>query len=298
MRNLCPAFVFAFLLAPLAVLAAKKGQVAPATTAAVSDTAKSVPDTLVPVIPVVPMAAPAAPAESLETGKAQGAGDTTSASPGASTVPPAAAAAATAPDATQAAAEPPVRSSRALFQDYSLVARQYAFGVAAEAVAGALGFFIGSAVETAFVGEEDAHKGTLSFTEIRYDNFSGAFWGASIAGFFGSALTVYFTGQSDEEEGGFFWTLVGTALAGAGALYVADLMGAEEDPDWKPFVPLLAIPTAGGILGFSTSRWFSDRKRESIMGPDAGLRLHAPTLGMNFTPDGERIQLQALNLSF
>jgi hypothetical protein len=189
-------------------------------------------------------------------------------------------------------------SSRALFPDYSLVARQYAFGIAGQAVAGALGFFIGSAMETAIAGEEDAHQGTLSFTGIRYDNFQGAFWGAATGALFGSSLTVYFTGQSDEENGSYFWTLVGTGLAGAGALYVADLMDVEREPDWKPFIPLLGIPSLGGVLGFGISRWFNDRKRESIMGPDAGLRLHPPRLAIGRVAGVDRFHLQALNLSF
>lgn len=193
---------------------------------------------------------------------------------------------------------PPGPSKRPFFNDYGLVAREYTLGVAGQVVAGALGFFIGSAIETAFAGEEKAHKGTLTFTGIRYDNFYGAFWGGTVGGFMGSTLTTYFTGQSDEEDGGFFWTLVGTGLAGAGGLYAAHLMGVNDAVDWTPFVPLLAIPTAGGVLGFNFSRWFSDKKRESIMGPDAGLHLNAPTVGWAMTPTGERFQLQALNLSF
>ncbi|HLP42788.1 MAG TPA: hypothetical protein VK465_14860, partial [Fibrobacteria bacterium] len=137
-------------------------------------------------------------------------------------------------DRTAVPTLPPPPASRALINDWPLAARQYGFGIAGQAVAGALGFFIGSAIETAFEGEDNAHKGTLSFSEIRYDNFHGAFWGASMAGMLGSSLTVYFTGQSDEEDGGFFCTMVGAGLAGAGALYVAHLMGVNDEPDWKP----------------------------------------------------------------
>jgi hypothetical protein len=178
------------------------------------------------------------------------------------------------------------------------VGREYLFGVVGQTVAGALGFFIGSAIETAIAGDEDAHKGTLSFTGIRYDNFYGAFWGGTLGGLAGSSLAVYFTGQSDEEDGGFWWTTIGTAAAGAGGLYVAHLMGVNDDVDWKPFIPLLAIPTAGGVLGFNVSRWFSDRKRVRIMGPDTGVRIHPPRLALGWDGQGERVQLQALNLTF
>lgn len=279
MRNLCLVFVLAFLQAPALVSAADQAAPGTDTTASaaktVPDSAKVVPDTSSPAVSVPEAPAPSAPA-------------------------PADAASSVTATATAAAAAKDVQqpSSRALFQDYSLVSQQYLFGVAAQAVAGALGFFIGSGLETALVGEEEAHQGTLSFTGIRYDNFYGAFWGGTIGGFLGSSMAVYFTGQSNEEDGGYFWTLVGTALAGSGALYLADLMGVEEEVDWKPFIPLLAIPSAGGVLGFSVSRWFSDRKRESVMGPDAGIRVHPPRLAMALTPDGERFQLQALNLSF
>lgn len=283
MRNLCLAVVLALLQAAGTVFAAEGAVPAPVGDSAAAvpllakDSAKAVPDSSkAAAAPITPAAAP----ESLETTPAPA---------------PAAAATGIAAAPSAAAVQP---SSRALFQDYTLVSQQYVFGVVAQAVAGALGFFIGSGLETAIAGEEEAHQGTLSFTGIRYDNFYGAFWGGTIGGFMGSSLAVYFTGQSNEEDGGYFWTLFGTALAGTGALYLADLMGVEEEVDWKPFIPLLAIPSAGGVLGFSVSRWFSDRKRESVMGPDAGIRVHPPRLAMSLTPDGERFQLQALNLSF
>ena len=280
MRNLCLVFVLAFLQVPALVSAAEPAAPGTDTTASVSqpapDSAKVVPDTTSPAVSAPETPAPSAPAAPPDAASAVAATST---------------AAAAAKDIQQP-------SSRALFQDYGLVSQQYLFGVAAQVVAGTLGFFIGSGLETAISGEEEAHQGTLSFTGIRYDNFYGAFWGASIGGFVGSSLAIYFTGQSNEEDGGYFWTLFGTALAGSGALYLADLMGVEDEVDWKPFIPLLAIPSAGGVVGFSVSRWFSDRKRESIMGPDAGIRVHLPRLAMALTPDGERFQLQALNLSF
>lgn len=292
MRNLCPAFVLAFFLAPAWVSAADKVVPGPDTTvsspAVAQDSAKSVPDTSKSAASAPEVIESASP----DTSKAPEA----TAAPAASATPDASATTAAAATATAAEVRQP--SSRALFQDYSLVSQQYLFGVLAQAVAGTLGFYIGSGLETAIAGEEEAHQGTLSFTGIRYDNFYGAFWGASIGGFLGSSLAVYFTGQNNEEDGGYFWTLFGTVLAGSGALYLADLMGVEEEVDWKPYLPLLAIPSAGGVLGFSISRWFSDRKRESIMGPDARIRVHPPRLAMALTPEGERFQLQALNLSF
>lgn len=271
MRNLC--LVFAFTLN----LAIAADPVVP------PDSAKAVPDTSGAAAPVI---------ETLDTART-GAGqpETPAAAPVAGTAD-------TLGSAPASTASAPANTSRPIFKDFPLVAREYLFGAVGQTVAGALGFFIGSAIETAFAGEEDAHKGTLSFTGIRYDNFYGAFWGATTSGFLGSTLAVYFTGQSDEEDGGFAWTLLGTSLAGAGALYTAHLMGVNDEVDWKPFLPLLAIPTAGGVVAFNLSRWFSDRKRESIMGPDAGLHIHPPRLAWAMTPEGERFQIQALNLSF
>lgn len=252
------------------------------------DTAKTVPSAA---------AAPAVPAPSVAAAPVDSAQpvDSAAATPLATTPAEPVDSASMAPVAVL---PPPNPTSRALFPDYGLVGRQYAFGIVGQAVAGALGFFIGSAIETAIEGEEEAHKGTLSFTGIRYDNFYGAFWGASTGGLFGSSLATYFTGQSDEDDGGFFWTMVGTGIAGAGACYAATLMGVNDDVDWTPFIPLLAIPTAGGVVGFHVSRWFSDRKRERIMGPDAGLTLHPPRLAWSPAPGGDRFHFQALNLSF
>lgn len=274
MRNAC--LFFAFILNLALAQPATPGAPVAAPAAAQGDSGKSAVDTLVADSTAAPVKA-----ETLE-------GTTPEANPAPTDIT-------AAPPGIQPA---PAASKRPLFNDYGVVAREYTLGVAGQVVAGALGFFIGSAIETAFAGEEEAHKGTLSFTGIRYDNFYGAFWGGTLGGFMGSSLTTYFTGQSEEEDGSYFWTLVGTGLAGAGGLYAAHLMGVNDDVDWKPFVPLLAIPTAGGVLGFNLSRWFSDKKRESIMGPDAGLHLHAPRLGWAMTPTGERFQLQALNMSF
>lgn len=298
MRNLCLVFAFTSSLALAAGPTPSK------------EAAKTVPDTIAqkPVSPVAaPAVAPASPAE-----VAPSAPDTSTSA--ASTPPPETldtAAASVAQDSGAAqdsnsvasnklsvATLPPPPPNRALFPDVSLAAREYVFGALGQTVAGALGFFIGSAIETAIAGDEDAHKGTLSFTGIRYDNFYGAFWGGTMGALMGSSLTVYFTGQSDEEDGGLFWTMAGTALAGAGALYGAHLLGVNDDVDWKPFLPLLAVPSLGGVAGFNISRWFSDRRRESIMGPDAGLTLYPPRLAWGRTAEGDHFHLQAINLGF
>jgi hypothetical protein len=185
-----------------------------------------------------------------------------------------------------------------LFNDPPLIGREYGFGILGSVVASTLGFFIGSGLETAFVGESNAHKGTLSFTGIRYDNFQGAFWGGATGMVLGSTLTTYFTGQTEEEDGGVFATLVGTTAAAAGAFYLASLAGVNDDIDWKPFIPLLAVPSLGGTLGFNVSRWFHDRKREDVVGKEAAVRLHAPSLALGFGPRGERVEISALRLTF
>jgi hypothetical protein len=223
------------------------------------------------------------------------------------------------PDSIEARAASPIDSSRAqapadilapqaepvrakqdlrLFNDPPLIGREYGFSILGSVVAGTLSFYIGSGIETAIVGERRAHKGTLSFTGIRYDNFKGAFWGGSAGMVLGSALTAYFTGQTDEEDGGFFATLAGTTAAAAGAFYLASLMGVNDDVDWKPFMPLLAIPSLGGTLGFNLSRWFHDQEREKVVAKEAAVRLHAPDLALGIGPGGERVQLTALRLTF
>jgi len=185
-----------------------------------------------------------------------------------------------------------------LINDPPLIGREYGFGILGSVVASTLGFFIGSGLETAIMGESRAHKGTLSFTGIRYDNFKGAFWGGSSGMVLGSALTIYFTGQTEEEDGGLFATLAGTTAAAAGAFYLASLMGVNDNVDWKPFIPLLAVPSLGGTLGFNVSRWFHDRQREEVVGKEAAIRLHAPSLAFGLGPRGERLEIRALRLTF
>lgn len=200
-------------------------------------------------------------------------------------------------DATAASIQRAPQDLR-LFNDPQLVGKEYGFGILGSVVAGALGFYIGSGLETAFEGEAKAHKGTLSFSGIRFDNYKGAFWGGASGMILGSALTTYFIGQTDEEDGGLFLTLAGTAAAGAGALYIAHLAGVNDGIDWKPFIPLLAIPSLGGTLGFNVSRWFSDHKREEIVGHQASVWLHAPGLAWGRSEGGDRLEVRALNLTF
>ena len=188
-------------------------------------------------------------------------------------------------------------SDRRVFNDLPLVAKEYAFGMGGSVVAGTLGFFIGSGLESAFYGK-NAHKGTLSFTGIRYDNFQGAFWGGASGLVLGSTLVTYFVGQVDEEEGSFLWTLAGTTLAAGAGFYLAHLAGVNDDVDWVPFIPLVTVPTLGGVVGFNVSRWFKDRKREAVMGADASLHLHAPVVAWGRTDSGDRLEIQALRLTF
>lgn len=206
----------------------------------------------------------------------------------------------TAPTSTEIVADAPKRlpPDLRLFNDPPLIAKEYGFGILGSVVAGALGFYIGSGIETAIEGESQAHQGTLSFTGIRYDNFYGAFYGGATGMILGSALTTYFVGQTDEENGGFFMTVLGTAAAAGGAFYVAHLMGVNDDIDWKPFIPLLAIPSFGGTLGFNVSRLWNDHKRETTVGKEASIRLHAPRLAWGRDAGGDRLEVRALNLTF
>ncbi|MEO6095526.1 MAG: hypothetical protein ABIQ80_07235 [Fibrobacteria bacterium] len=185
-----------------------------------------------------------------------------------------------------------------LFNDPALIAKEYGFGILGSIVAGALGFYIGSGIETAIEGESQAHQGTLGFTGIRYDNFYGAWYGGATGMVMGSALTTYFVGQTDEEDGGLLLTLAGTAAAAGGAFYIAHLMGANDEIDWKPFIPLLALPSIGGTFGFNVSRWFSDHAREKTVGGQASIRMHTPTLAWGRDAAGDRVEFRALNLTF
>lgn len=206
----------------------------------------------------------------------------------------------TAPALEAPKVEEPVRQPQdtRLFNDPTLIAKEYGFGIAGSLVAGALGFYIGSGIETAIEGESKASKGTLGFTGIRYDNYKGAFWGGATGMVIGSALTTYFIGQTDEEDGGFMMTMLGTAAAAGGAFYVAHLMGVNDDIDWTPFIPLLAIPSMGGTLGFNVSRWFHDRKREDVVGKQSSIWFHPPSLAWGRDAGGDRMEIKALHLTF
>gem|GEM_PF-1530122 len=207
-----------------------------------------------------------------------------------------------APATTEVKATAPKREPQdlRLLNDPPLIAKEYGFGILGSIVAGALGFYIGSGIETALEGESQAHQGTLGFTGIRYDNYYGAFYGGATGMVLGSALTTYFVGQTDEEDGGLFLTLAGTAAAAGGAFYVAHLMGVNDDIDWKPFIPLLAIPSMGGTLGFNVSRWLSDHNREKTVGTDASASvwLHPPRIAWGRDAAGDRLEIHALNLTF
>jgi hypothetical protein len=185
-----------------------------------------------------------------------------------------------------------------LFNDPPLLVNEYGFGMIGSVVAGALSFYIGSGIESAIYGSE-ARKGTLKFSGIRYDNHYGAFYGGATGIILGSALTTYFVGQTDEEEGAFFPTVIGTALATGGALAIASWMGVNDEISWTPFIPLLALPSLGGVIGFNVSRLFMDHKREKIVGQQSAFYLHSPRFGwMKNSSGGNILQVQALNLTF
>jgi hypothetical protein len=244
-------------------------------------------------------------AKALDSAKAAAAAPVAPAGPSAPSVDtvPAPTVEAAAPASTNIATETPKRlpPDLRLFNDPPLIAKEYGFGILGSVVAGALGFYIGSGIETAIEGESQAHQGTLSFTGIRYDNYYGAFYGGATGMLLGSALTTYFVGQTDEENGGFFMTVLGTAAAAGGAFYVAHLMGVNDDIDWKPFIPLLAIPSLGGTLGFNVSRWWNDQKREKTVGNEAkqsAVWLHPPRIAWGRDAGGDRLEVRALNLTF
>ncbi len=197
-------------------------------------------------------------------------------------------------------AQDPVRQPQdfRIFRDPPLLLREYGFGMAGSIVAGALSFYIGSGIESAIYSSA-AHKGTLTFTGIRYDNYFGAFYGGSAGILLGSALTTYFVGQTDEEDGGFWPTLLGAAVTTSGALALASWMGVNDEIGMVPFIPLLAVPSLGGVLGFNVSRMFHDRKREGTIGGQTGLHLLPPRFGWTRSPsDGDRLLFQAINLRF
>jgi hypothetical protein len=293
--------------------AEKAAQKADAKAAADSArAAKAAPDTALgsapdsvkaSVAPVAP-ATPSAAASASDTSKTAAPAATSPVAPAPVTVTadsiPAPTVEPAAPAALATKASEPKREPQdlRLFNDPPLMAREYGFGILGSLVAGALGFYIGSGIETAIEGESNAHQGTLGFTGIRYDNFYGAWYGGATGMVMGSALTTYFVGQTDEEDGGLFLTLVGAAAAAGGAFYIAHLMGVNDEIDWKPFIPLLAIPSMGGTLGFNVSRWFSDQAREKTVGGQTSIWMHPPRLAWGRDAGGDRVEFRALNLTF
>jgi hypothetical protein len=187
-----------------------------------------------------------------------------------------------------------------VFYDRPLLTRQYGFGMLTGLVAGALGFYIGNAFEGAIFGG-DSHKGYLNFTGIRYDHWRGPFYGGATGLYVGSALTVYFVGEMDEEQGSLFWTLTGGAVTTVAAFALADAAGVQQERGLLPFLPLLALPPSGALVGYHVSRWFNDKKRRELTEEprSSGLMIHPPRLGMVPARDGGMaMRLDALNLTF
>jgi hypothetical protein len=185
-----------------------------------------------------------------------------------------------------------------VFYDRPLMLRQYGFGVLGGVLAGTLGFYIGNAFEGAIFGG-DSHKGYLSFSGIRYEHKRGPFWGGGSGLLLGSALTVFFMGDTEEEQGSILWTLVGGTLTTAAALVMADAAGVQEDRGMLPFVPLVLVPSTGALAGYHVSRWFNDKKRRNLTEPPtSSAMLHFPRIGMTPGPDGMILRLDALNLTF
>ena len=183
-----------------------------------------------------------------------------------------------------------------VFYDHPLIVQQYGFGVVGGVVAGALGFYIGNAFEGA-IFDADSKKGYLSFTGIRYRHMRGPFWGGGTGLLFGSALTVFFIGDSDEEQGGIWSTLLGGTLTTAAAFALADMADVQKERGWVPFIPLLTLPPLGSVVGYHLSRWFNDKERRKSVEPGSA-RLLPPRLGFSPTPDGLALKLDAVNLSF
>ena len=185
-----------------------------------------------------------------------------------------------------------------VFYDHPMILRQYGLGIAGSVVAGALGFYIGNAFESAINGD-NSREGYLSFTGIRFATNSGPFWGGGSGVLLGSTLTAFFVGETDEEDGSIFWTVLGGAATTAAAFALADLAGVENfgEHPLTPFIPLLIVPTTGAVAGYHISRWFNDKKRHKITEPSSALLL-PPRLAIAPRHDGMALRLDAINLSF
>ena len=183
-----------------------------------------------------------------------------------------------------------------LFYDRPLLAKQYTYGTVASILGGAIGFYLGNAVEGTF-WEGDSAKGYLSFTGIRYSYLTGAFWGGGAGILFGSSLTVFLMGDSDEEEGSYLWTFLGGTLTTAAGFAMADLIGVQEKESLWPFIPLIALPATGSLLGYHTSRWFNDKKRKKAT--EVGtVHILPPRIALAPTHKGMEWRMDAVNLSF
>lgn len=182
-----------------------------------------------------------------------------------------------------------------VFNDEPLALREYGFGALGGVVSGALCFYIGSGLESAIMGSR-AKNGTLEFTGIRYDHFHGAFYGGATGIWLGSALTAYFVGAVDEEDGGTFWTLFGGAATTALAMGAASALGANDRIDWPALIPLAVLPATGSMLAFNVSRYFRDKRRLEMTGTAMGWQ--APRLNIAYQGSGPAYRLDALRWTF
>jgi hypothetical protein len=182
-----------------------------------------------------------------------------------------------------------------IFNDPPLALKQYGYGALGGVVAGALGFYIGSGLESAIRGSE-AKNGTLEFTGIRYDNFHGSFYGGGTGLWLGSALTAYFVGSVDEEDGGVWATLAGGALTTAAAMGLATTLGVHDRIDWPAMLPLVAVPASGAMLSFNVSRYFRDKERARATGETVGWQ--PPRVQWGYAGEASGFRLDALRWTF
>lgn len=189
-----------------------------------------------------------------------------------------------------------------VFDDYPLLGKEYLAGTVGAGVTGMIGFYVAKAFEGLFRENESDVTGHLSFTGVRYDNFSGAFWGGASGLALGSAVGAYWLGSVDEEDGSFLWTLLASSAATAGAIGLANALGANEEHGWPALVPLLALPPLGAVAGFNVSRYFRDAKRERLTRENQarapGLRVLGPSLALSSRQGTTALSLQAVQLRF
>jgi len=195
-------------------------------------------------------------------------------------------------------ATPPVWNApqNSVFYDHSLIMTQYGFGTLGSVVAGAMGFYLGNA----FAGAAftNPHEGYLSFTGIRYHDWTGPFYGGASGVLLGSVITVFFFGEMDEEPGSIWLTTLGGIATTAAGFYLAKVSGVQDQRSLLPFVPLLIFPATGAVVGWQVSRWFNDRERRKITEPGTALLL-PPRLEIAPRSNGQMaLRLDAVNLSF